>query len=189
MVFLKHAWVVWAVLLVTLPSAAQADQSPLALLNQANHFALMRHALAPGTGDPVNFSLEDCATQRNLNGAGRDQARAIGDALREAGVDDALVFSSQWCRCMETGDLLKLGPVIPLPALNSFFRDYQRGPEQLKTLRAWLDDQPLLEPTILVTHQVVITGLTEVFPSSGELLIMQRKASGELALIDKVLIK
>jgi 8-oxo-(d)GTP phosphatase len=113
----------------------------------ARHVLLLRHALAPGTGDPSGFQLEDCATQRNLSDAGREQARALGDRLRAAGVAEARVYSSRWCRCLETARLLELGPVEPEPALDSFFQRRSEGParttsalERLRTLppaRRW----------------------------------------------------
>ena len=70
---------------------------------------LLRHALAPGNGDPVNFQVKDCSTQRNLAQEGRAQARQIGQRLRALGISEARVWSSQWCRCLETAKLLNLG--------------------------------------------------------------------------------
>ena len=89
---------------------------------------LLRHARAPGVGDPPNFSLDDCATQRNLSDEGRDDARRLGAAFRAVGVRDADVRSSEWCRCLETARLLALGPVRTATYLNSFFAG--RGDEQ-----------------------------------------------------------
>jgi hypothetical protein len=109
-----------AVATITMPAAGRAD-APIGSLDQPGIVVALRHALAPGTGDPPGFVLDDCSTQRNLDGRGRDQARAMGERLREAGLGDAAVFSSRWCRCLETARLLALGPVTPLPALDSFF--------------------------------------------------------------------
>ena len=100
--------------------------------------ALIRHALAPGTGDPAGFKLDDCATQRNLSEEGRLQARQIGNAFRENGITSAQVWSSRWCRCLETARLLELGSVEPLPSLDSFFNQLGRGPAQTATLREFL---------------------------------------------------
>ena len=72
-------------------------------------------------GDPEKFALGDCSTQRNLSAAGRAQARAIGGQLKAHGIGQAWVFSSQWCRCLETAELLGLGPVEERAELNSFF--------------------------------------------------------------------
>jgi len=165
---------------------AHADDGLAAKLAEPGHIAIMRHALAPGTGDPANFTLGDCATQRNLSEAGRRQARRTGDFLRSVGVERARVFSSQWCRCMETAEWLDFGPVEPLPALNSFFGDRARGPAQTRELRAQIAELDLSKPVVLVTHQVNITGLTRVFPGSGEIVVLRRETDGDLAVLGSV---
>lgn len=144
---------------------------------------MLRHALAPGTGDPAAFTLGDCSTQRNLSDEGRAQARRIGERFRTNGIESARVFSSQWCRTLETAELLGLGPVQPLPSLNSFFRNYQRSDLQTRTLRQWLAEQASGEPLVLVTHQVNITALTDVYPASGELVVLRRTENGELEVV------
>ncbi len=112
-------------------------------LQQAEHhyFILIRHALAPGTGDPENFQLDDCATQRNLSVAGREQARRLGDALKQRGIAVKQVLSSQWCRCLETAELMAVGEVEPFPALNSFFRDRATEPTQTAQVRDFMRAQ------------------------------------------------
>ena len=110
-------------------SASAADAVSLAELAKPGRVLMLRHANAPGIGDPPNFKIEDCSTQRNLDTAGRAQAQALGRRLALAGVKEARVYSSQWCRCLETASLLNLGPVRPQPALNSFYqRSEQRKP-------------------------------------------------------------
>lgn len=134
---------------------------------------MIRHARAPGSGDPAHVTVGDCATQRNLDDAGRAQAREIGAWLRGRGVSHARVFSSQWCRCLDTAALLDLGPVTELPALNSFYeRPHDREPN-LRRLRAFLAGLPVDGPlVILVTHYVTIAGLTgEHMPSGGGVLL------------------
>ena len=101
---------------------AHADSDILTdQLKDGGYILMIRHALAPGTGDPVNFKIGDCSTQRNLDDRGRAQARSIGERLRSSGIAKARVYSSQWCRCLETAELINLGSATPLPALNSFF--------------------------------------------------------------------
>ena len=103
---------VFLCLLLPLSAAAQpqTDEAGLwAALRDGGHVALIRHALAPGTGDPAGFRVDDCATQRNLSPAGRAQARAIGERFRANGIDTAALFSSQWCRCLDTARELALG--------------------------------------------------------------------------------
>ncbi len=155
----------------------------LSRLMDGDHFALLRHALAPGTGDPLNFDVNDCATQRNLDAIGVQQARDIGDTLRQVGIGEARVYSSQWCRCMDTAREMTLGPVTELPVLNSFFRHRENADAQTTGLKEWINRQPLQQAVILVTHQVNITALTGVYPSSGELVIIRRTPESTLEVI------
>lgn len=165
---------------------AAADEAPLwRALAEGSHVALMRHALAPGTGDPSNFALRDCATQRNLSQGGRDQARRIGARFRAQGIETARVRSSQWCRCLETARLLELGPVEELPSLNSFFRNFERREGQTEELKTWMA-QRSKKPAILVTHQVNITALTDIFPASGEIVVVRISASGETEVLGTI---
>jgi broad specificity phosphatase PhoE len=169
-------------------SAFSADNESALLdaLKSDGHFALLRHALAPGTGDPPEFQLGQCTTQRNLSDEGRDQARTIGGLFRENEIHKVRVFSSQWCRCMETAKLLALGPVAELPVLNSFFQHYERRESQTRMLLEWLGKQNLDRPTVLVTHQVNITALTGIYPDSGELVIVHRSPSGNIKVIGTI---
>lgn len=160
--------------MVLLASPARADEALWAALANGGHVALMRHAEAPGTGDPENFRLDDCSTQRNLDGAGREQARRTGQAFRERGVAVGQVLSSRWCRCLETAKLLGLGEVVAFAPLDSFFGERTRGPDQTETVRAFLADADASGPSlVMVTHQVNITALTGIFPRSGEIVVLR----------------
>jgi phosphohistidine phosphatase SixA len=141
--------------------------------------ALIRHATAPGLGDPPGFRIGDCSTQRSLSQEGRDQAQRIGKFFRAKGVQEASVYSSQWCRCLETARLLGFGSVKELPALNSFFQDSSTQETQTRELRQFIMSLPAGKATILVTHQVNITALTDLFPSSGEIIIYQLVESNQ----------
>jgi phosphohistidine phosphatase SixA len=155
------------------PSCAAADPAALrAQLGDGRFALLLRHAIAPGGGDPPGFVLGDCATQRNLSDEGRDQARRIGRHLAAAGPGIDHVLASRWCRAQETARLLGLGPVIPHPALDSFFARPERGPAQLAAMRALLRDMSHAR-VVLVTHQVNITGLTGIVPRSGEAVALR----------------
>jgi phosphohistidine phosphatase SixA len=151
------------------------------------HVLMIRHALAPGSGDPDNFRIGDCTTQRNLDAQGREQARRIGAWLRAGGVPAARVYSSQWCRCLETARLMDIGPVKELPALNSFYERPQDREPNLSALRAFLARQPhdgnLL---VLVTHFVTIAGLTGDAVSSGEGVLLKLAEEGELTVVRKL---
>ena len=151
-------------------------------LRGSGHFSLIRHAVAPGTFDPPGFRLDDCATQRNLSAEGRAQAVRIGELFRGNGIAEAVVYSSQWCRCLETATLMALGKVRPEPLLNSFAQNHERAAQQTAALRPWIAALDLARPTVMVTHQVVITALSEVFPANGEIVVMRRERDGSLAL-------
>jgi phosphohistidine phosphatase SixA len=153
---------------------ARGDEALWEALADGGHVALMRHALAPGTGDPEHFRLDDCSTQRNLDQTGREQARRTGQAFRERGVEIGRVLSSQWCRCLETAELLALGEVKPFPPLNSFFGARERAQDQTEAVRALLAQADAEGPSlVMVTHQVNITALTGVSPGSGEIVVLR----------------
>ena len=164
-------------------NAAQVNNKSLwDLLKSGNHFVLIRHALAPGGGDPTNFTVDDCSTQRNLSNEGRAQSVAIGELFRANGIASTRVLSSQWCRCLETARLMSLGEIEEFSTLNSFFQAYEREGLQTQLLNSWLSKQDLSVPTVLVTHQVNITALTNAFPSSGEIILVKRTETGAFEL-------
>lgn len=158
-----------------------SDDELLQRLRDGGQVLLIRHAEAPGTGDPEGFRLGDCSTQRNLSEAGRDQARAIGAWLRERGVAGARVFSSQWCRCLETAELIAIGPVEELPALNSFYQRPADREPNLEALDVFLAAQPPDgELLVLVTHQVTISAVSGELVRSGQGVIMTLGRDGAL---------
>jgi phosphohistidine phosphatase SixA len=153
--------------------AAAATDNLWTQLAAGGQAVLLRHAIAPGTGDPSTFKLGDCSTQRNLSDAGRQQARRIGAAFRQRGIKVDKVYTSQWCRCQDTAELLGLGPVEPLPLLNSFFANHSAGPAQTAALKQFLSTTRFSGIAVLVTHQVNITALTGIYPSSGEAVVIE----------------
>ena len=156
-------------------------------MKAGGHILMIRHALAPGTGDPANFQIGDCSTQRNLDARGREQARAIGKLLRSKGITSAKVFSSQWCRCLETAELLQLGAVAELPALNSFFELAKDREPNLKALRKFIAKQPSSgELVILVTHQVTISAITNEGVSSGEGVLLKINADAPFEVVGRL---
>ncbi len=162
------------------PAAAASPDRLIAQLKSGGHVLMIRHAYAPGTGDPEHFRIGDCATQRNLNDQGRAQAKKIGQWLRRRGIDTARIYSSQWCRCLETARLLELGPVTELPALNSFFERPQDRDPNLAALQAFLFQQPVEGPLIImVTHFVTISGITGEGVDSGEGVLLKLRSDGE----------
>ena len=162
--------------------AKSAVNGAFEILGQPGHVLLLRHAHAPGIGDPAGMVLGDCATQRNLDERGRAQAKKLGERLRAAGVSGGRVYTSQWCRCRETARLLDVGSVEELPMLNSFFAEPEEKTARVSALRAFIDQLPRDGRTVvLVTHQVTITALTGFFPASGEGLVLKLRAEGGFA--------
>lgn len=162
-----------SLLWVLLLPAVHADDGLWAALRDGRHVALMRHELAPGVGDPDGFRIDDCSTQRNLSEAGREQARTTGERFRTNGINRATVYSSRWCRCLETATLLGLGPVTPFAGLDSLFRDRSKEAARSAEVRALIRSHAASgQPLILVTHQANITALSGVFPASGEIIVL-----------------
>ena len=127
----------------------------------------MRHALAPGIGDPNNFKIGDCSTQRNLNQVGITQAVLIGKQLKENSIQFDKVYSSYWCRCYQTASLLDIGLVHKFSGLNSIFQNFVPRKETLKKLEQKLFELPSSSLVIFVTHQVNIQAITKKNVISG----------------------
>ena len=136
----------------------------------------MRHALAPGFGDPDHFSVTDCNTQRNLDETGRAQAQSIGTKLAMADIKFSAVYSSHWCRCLETAQLLGLGAVTPFDGLNSFFQNHAPRDATLAKLREKLESlSPSAPASLMVTHAVTIRAITGLSIASGGVVIYDLK--------------
>jgi phosphohistidine phosphatase SixA len=149
-------------------SAIRSEWEPL---RAGGMVVLIRHALAPGTGDPLGFVLEDCATQRNLSDEGRAQAARLGEAFQANRVAVGRVLSSGWCRCVETA-ALAFGAVEVWPPLHSFFADHGTAPSQTTETRAAVATWTGPGTLVMVTHQVNITALTGIVPGSGEVILL-----------------
>ena len=170
-------------------SQAQPE-SAWALLQRGDpgYVVMMRHALAPGTGDPANFKLGDCTTQRNLSSEGREQAVRIGKAFRSRNIRISRVLSSQWCRCKDTAKLMNLGKVEAFAALNSFFNASSReGGQTAEVRRFILNNRDIPGVTIVVTHQVNITGLTGIVPQAGESVVLRANEQGQVEVVGRLL--
>ena len=156
--------IVFMFLLLALPATSVAQTT-----DKASLVLHLRHAIAPGGGDPAHFDVNDCATQRNLNAQGREQSRRIGEQLKALGMIPTKIWSSQWCRSMQTAELMGIGEVTPLPALNSFFQNPSAGPAQIAALRAFVGQlDPKGGPYLMVSHQVVVGGLNNTWVGSGD---------------------
>lgn len=166
---------------------AANDQALWQALASGGHVAMMRHAYAPGTGDPDNFQLGDCTTQRNLDDTGRDQARRAGDAFRDNGVTVAQLLSSEWCRCQETARLLDIGAINTFPALNSLHRRRHNEEKQVTALKAFLKDLPTDGPAVVfVSHHATIGALTGAYPQSGAIIVVKLTGNGGFNVIGSI---
>ena len=151
-------------------------------LQDGQHALLMRHADAPGFGDPAGYIVTQCATQRNLGDYGKRQAKAIGIWLTNQGIQKAEVFSSPWCRCLDTATLLNKGPVKIEPSLGSFFDDMSLEKRQTKALEAFVKNELAKQsktPLILVTHHVNIEAFTGQVVGVGDMVLVKVNKNGE----------
>ena len=148
-------------LALTAPDAAGATDALWELLRAGGQVVVMRHAATDRSiGDPPNFRLDDCATQRNLADAGREEARRVGAAFRGRAIPIGRVLSSQWCRCLE--------------------------PARTREVRALVSARPERGNLVLVTHQFNIGALTGVYPAEGELLVLTPLANGEFRVAGRM---
>jgi phosphohistidine phosphatase SixA len=130
---------------------------------------LMRHAMAPGTGDPGDFELGNCASQRNLDARGQAQAIATGERLSAAGFAPQVIATSPWCRCHQAARLLALGEPEVDMGLASFFQGHVQRADTLAAFDALLG-RIGERSAILVTHFVVISAVAGRSPASGGLV-------------------
>ena len=155
---------------------AYANESTWSILENGGKIVFIRHAYAPGGGDPDNFVIEDCSTQRNLNQQGIDQSISIGQNFSKRDIPIQQVYSSQWCRCKDTASYA-FGDYQELNSLNSTFEGKyrQNHQHQMKELKELIDSWDDTEGNlILVTHYVIIGGTLGYYSSSGELVITNK---------------
>ena len=152
-------------------------------LKSGDYVLLMRHSLAPGVGDPANYTLRDCKSQRNLDAEGRAQAKTVGNWLRKNGIDKAEVHSSAWCRCKDTAELLALGDVTVQPSLGSFFDDMHKASERNQALQLFIAEKMKVKgdkALILVTHHVNIFQFMGENIASGDMVLAKVNAAGKM---------
>lgn len=172
----RRALVGTVLMAAALPRAARADA--LEALRRGGCALLLRHAATdPGVGDPADFRLGDCATQRNLSAEGREQARRIGAWFAVRALRPARVRSSPWCRCLDTARLA-FGRADAFEPLASFFGEAQRRESQTAALRETLAALPARGFEVWVTHQVNITALTGEGIAMGGAVVLRGARDG-----------
>lgn len=178
-------WIAIA-LLVSLIGPVKASEQAWKALQEGGIVAILRHARAPGTGDPTGFRLEDCSTQRNLSEEGRSQAQAIGEQFSARNVPVERVLSSRWCRSLDTARLAFGMLTEPYPPLDSFFAGQGRQDEQTQAVRQLVNAWRSRGVLVLITHQVNITALTGIFPAEGEMLLLRPESDGNFNVVGRI---
>jgi phosphohistidine phosphatase SixA len=166
------------IILISLTSSikAEIDKDILASLKEGDKLIFIRHAYAPGGGDPDNFDINDCNTQRNLSESGRQQAKNISNFFIENQINFKKVYSSEWCRCKETAKIA-FGDFETKNFLNSFFSQKfaKNRKKQMNDLNNFVDNYKDDGNLVFVTHYVVISEALNYAPSSGEIVVADKK--------------
>ncbi|MBW4657990.1 MAG: histidine phosphatase family protein [Drouetiella hepatica Uher 2000/2452] len=171
------------------PAFQRTGQDIWAQMRQGTGYVvLLRHAqTVDGTGDPPGFQLNDCATQRNLSEAGRQQAIRIGKAFRDRGIPIRQVLSSQYCRCLDTARLLDLGEVESSAMLNSTFTDRGNEAEQSAQVRQQiLNHLNTSGVIVMVSHFVNIGAISGVNPPAGGAVVVRTNQQGNLEVAEQI---
>ncbi len=173
-------------LLLLAVTPAAADPAMWALLRDGGQIVLIRHAATdPGTGDPPEFRLDDCRTQRNLSAAGREEAKRLGAAFRAQRVPVAQVLSSPWCRCLDTARIA-FGQARADPMLGNLFTHGENTVQQQAQFRALAHTLPSGSNLILVTHGATIAAFTGISPGTGEAVIGSFDADGKFRVSGRI---
>ena len=165
------------VIFISLTTSIKADlnKNLINQLKDGGKLIFIRHAYAPGNGDPNNFNLNDCSTQRNLNSIGRKQAKEIGEFFRVNKIKIYKVLSSEWCRCKETANMA-FKDFSTNSFLNSFYSSkyLKNKDKQVEALNKYVKKFKSNENLIFVTHYVLISEVLNYGPSSGEIVVSDR---------------
>ncbi len=166
------------IIFLILTNGIKADTETQIIKNLKNggNLIFIRHAYAPGGGDPDNFDLNDCSTQRNLSEKGKEQAKKIGKFFHENQIPIDKVISSEWCRCKETAEIA-FKRFETKDFLNSFFskKFSKNRTKQIEDLNKYIDRWDSSKNLVLVTHYVLISEVLNYAPSSGEIVISDTK--------------
>ena len=154
---------------------AENEIKVLENLKKGGNLIFIRHAYAPGGGDPDDFDINNCLTQRNLSNTGREQSKKIGNFFLKNNIPISLVISSKWCRCKETARIA-FKDFETENFLNSFYSEkFSKNKKlQMKNLKRYIDNWDESENLVLVTHYVVISEALGYAPSSGEIVIANK---------------
>ena len=160
---------------LTLPIKADLNEKLMSQLEDGGKLIFIRHAYAPGSGDPNNFNLNDCSTQRNLNKEGRKQAKNIGEFFKKNEIRIDKVLSSEWCRCKETAKIA-FNDFSTNNFLNSFYSSKyaENKDKQVYALNNYIKNFKSNKNLVFVTHYVLISEVLNYTPSSGEIIVSDK---------------
>ncbi|MDA7577211.1 histidine phosphatase family protein [Candidatus Pelagibacter sp.] len=184
MKFIKFLLIIF--ITINSPIKADSKQNLIKELKQGGKLIFIRHAYAPGGGDPNNFDINDCNTQRNLSDTGREQANKIGFFFKSNNILIDNVHSSEWCRCKETA-FIAFNEFETKSFLNSFFSSKfsQNKDLQMKQLKRFIRNWDGEKNLVFITHYVVISESLNYASSSGEIIISDKG----LKVIDTIAIE
>ena len=160
---------------LTTPIKADLYKNLINQLEDGEKLIFIRHAYAPGNGDPAGFNLNDCSTQRNLSEDGRKQAQRIGEFFTKNKIEIDKVLSSEWCRCKETAKIA-FKNYSTNSFLNSFYstKFSKNKDKQVKAFNNYIKNFKSKKNLILVTHYVFISEVLNYGPSSGEIVVSDK---------------
>ena len=159
-----------------IPNISFSNENFINSLKDGKKIIFIRHAIAPGSGDPESFNIKECSTQRNLNDEGKIQSKKIGNFFKINKIKISKILSSEWCRCKDTAKIA-FGKFETFNALNSFYeaRFQKNRSSQINDLRNFISSWESDSNLILVTHYVVIYDLLNIAVSSGEMVITDKR--------------
>ena len=160
---------------LTTPIKADLYKNLINQLEDGGKLIFIRHAYAPGNGDPAGFNLNDCSTQRNLSDDGRKQALNIGEFFTKNKIEIDKVLSSEWCRCKETAKIA-FKNYSTNSFLNSFYSSKfsKNKDKQVKAFNYYIKNLESKKNLIFVTHYVFISEVLNYGPSSGEIVVSDK---------------
>ena len=160
---------------LTTPIKADLYKNLINQLEDGGKLIFIRHAYAPGNGDPAGFNLNDCSTQRNLSDDGRKQAQRIGEFFTKNKIEIDKVLSSEWCRCKETAKIA-FKNYSTNSFLNSFYSSKfsKNKDKQVKAFNYYIKNLERKKNLIFVTHYVFISEVLNYGPSSGEIVVSDK---------------
>ena len=171
----KRIIIIFFIGILNINNSAFSDDKILKSLKEGKKLVFIRHAIAPGNGDPNNFDINDCSTQRNLDENGIEESKKIGLFFKNNKIKIDKVLSSQWCRCKDTAKYA-FKNFETFDALNSFYDEKfaENETKQIKDLKNYIKNWNSEKNLVLITHFVVISSMLNTGSSSGEIIISDK---------------